>query len=261
MAGITAAVLQTDAVSGDLSGNLCRAEQLVCQAVGRGASLAVLPELFAFGYHPERVGRDPTGQEETLDWITGLSRKLGICLAGGFPEQREGLFYDSLAVSCRGDLTVYRKMHLFLPAGEGEVFTAGDTPVTVEWEGLKIGLSICFDLRFPALYRYYRDAGCQAVIVSAAFPFPRQEHWRILLRSRAIENQFFMAASNRCGTSGSLTFCGGSAVVDPSGTELDRCGARDPGLACAEIDPAVVSRARETLPCRLSPFFGQNDTF
>jgi predicted amidohydrolase len=245
-----AAVIQMDSVTGDLAGNLYRAEVLIQEACRQGASLVVLPELFAFGYNPELAGRVPSGQNETLDFINDMAGSGGICLAGGFLEEVNGLFYNSLAVSCRGEQAVYRKMHLFPPAGEEAVFRAGDKPVTVEWEGLKIGLSICFDLRFPALYRYYRDAGCQAVIVSAAFPFPRQEHWRILLRSRAIENQLYVAAANRCGQTGSLVFCGGSALIDPWGVDMDLCDDSSTSIAVGVLSRAVVDEVRSKIPCR-----------
>ena len=250
--------------SDDLTANLAEAERCVREAAGRGAEVVALPEMFAFmrregGAFPCAQGVDG----EIVSKVRSWARELGLrILAGSFPERgtdRDRVYNTSVLVSPGGEIEgVYRKMHLFdVDLGEegggrfqesasiapGDEIVVADTPVG------GFGLSICYDLRFPELYRAQADRGALFVTVPSAFtPQTGAAHWEVLLRARAIENQVFVIAPAQCGRHGpERRSHGHSLIIDPWGEVLARLE-EHPGIAVADCDLAAQRRVRSRLP-------------
>lgn len=247
--------------TGDVEANLAQAEALVEQASRRGATFVGLPENFAF----LRSEGAPIPEPQTLDgpWVKrmgGLARRLELTLLlGSLPEKREGarVFNTSLVLSPSGEtLAVYRKIHLFdidLPGlehlKESSAVAPGDLPVVAKTSFGLLGLSICYDLRFPELYRALTAEGARILAVPSAFTERTgKAHWEVLLRARAIENLAFVVAPAQVGRHGPGRSSHGHAmIVDPWGTVLAQVG-DGPGVAVAELDFALQDRLRKELP-------------
>jgi deaminated glutathione amidase len=253
----------------DVAENLRVAADLVRAAGRDGAQLVGLPENFAYlgsSKDHKLAIAEPAGEDEgpgpILSAMRGVAREAGVwLLLGGFPEQVPG-FPDrigntSLLLDPSGAIRArYRKMHLFdveIPGGsrfcESDTIVAGDAPIVAEtpWGGL--GLSICYDLRFPELYRALASKGARIISVPAAFTRETgKDHWHVLLRARAIENQAYVFAPAQWGFHGGKRASYGHAlVIDPWGVVLAECGERD-GYALAPIDFAYQDKVRTTLP-------------
>ena len=142
----------------------------------------------------------------------------------------------------------YRKLHLFSLLGEDKAFDSGDSWLLANTSIGKVGVIICYDLRFPELSRRLALEGAQMICVPAQWPKPRQEHWRTLLRARAIENQLFMVACNACGQIGKLDFFGMSMIIDPKGEVLAEGGEAEVEI-CATLDMQLMADWRAQIPC------------
>jgi omega-amidase len=144
-------------------------------------------------------------------------------------------------------LARYSKMQPFSLGGEAKNYTAGDQPVFFAWQGLIVAPFICYDLRFPELFRSAVRGGAQLFTVIANWPHMRIHHWVTLLQARAIENQAYVAGVNRCGTDPKFTYNGRSIIVDPHGTILADAGDGE-GMISAEISPEIVNKWRAEFP-------------
>jgi deaminated glutathione amidase len=242
--------------------NIERAERLVAQAAATGADLVMLPEKWTGIGPPDltrAVAESLDDGEATLamrDW----ARQLGITLHGGsIVERREGrekLSNTSVVIDREGEIAaVYRKIHLFdVQVGghvyrESETEEPGDQLVRTEVEGWKLGLTICYDLRFPELYRLLALEGCEALAVPAAFTlYTGKDHWEPLLRARAIENQCFVVAANQWGSyaDGKAAY-GRSMIVDPWGVVLAQAPDGD-GVISSELDRERIADVRRRIP-------------
>jgi predicted amidohydrolase len=254
----------------ELQANLQRAEGLVRRAAARGAKLVALPENLSF-MGPEDA-KLPTAEVWPLGdverdagvvrgWASALARELGVFLVlGGVTEksEREGRVYNAcVVVSDAGALVAkYRKIHLFdvdLADGtslrESRVVDAGSEVVACDTPVGKLGLSICYDLRFPELYRRLVDLGAEVLCVPAAFTVPTgRDHWHVLLRARAIESQCFVLAPAQWGSHGhGRSTYGHAMIVDPWGTIVAECPDGE-GIALAEVDLARERAIRAQLP-------------
>ena len=246
----------------DRAANLARAEALVRDAAARGARLIVLPEVFAW--------RGPTADEATAaEPVPGpttarlgaLARELGLWLvAGSLHERAPGEprpYNASCLLDPQGEIVArYRKVHLFdvdLPGRvavqESATRAPGSEVVTAATDVGTLGLSICYDLRFPELYRRLARAGAEVLLVPSAFTFPTgAAHWEVLLRARAIENQCYVVAADQAGTSPQgFADWGDSMIVDPWGRVLARAGDGE-AVVIAEIDLDYLARVRRELP-------------
>jgi predicted amidohydrolase len=255
----------------DVERNLARVEELARRARERGASLVVLPENFALmGDDAQKRSLaeavpEPSSQRGDLGPVLArlarLARELGVWVAaGGFPERSTDEarpFNTFVALTPEGTLAAkYRKLHLFdvdLADGssyrESESTSAGDEPVVVELDGVKTGLSICYDVRFPELYRELSREGAEALLVPAAFTLlTGKDHWEVLLRARAIENQCFVVAAAQWGRHprGRQTF-GKSMAIDPWGVAMATASEGE-GMALTELDLRYARQVRSTLP-------------
>jgi deaminated glutathione amidase len=243
--------------------NLARGTALVRQAAERGARLVVLPEVFAW--------RGPRGDEAavaealpgpTSEALAALARELQIWLCAGSLLERVPDEPRAYNTSClfdpRGTLVArYRKIHLFdveipgrVSVQESATRAAGTEVVAVPTELGTLGLSVCYDLRFPELYRRLVRAGAEILLVPSAFTFPTgAAHWEVLCRARAVENQCYLIAPDQTGTSPhGFADWGDSLIVDPWGRVVARAGDGE-GVITAEIDRTYLARVRRELPC------------
>ncbi len=247
----------------DLPANLAAAKELVGRAADRGAELVALPENFAF---LRREGEPfPCAQGvdgEIVGTVRELASRHGVWILGGtFPEAtgEDRVCNTSVLVSDSGEVAaVYRKMHLFdvdLRAQGGGCFqesksiAPGSEVVVAETPFGGIGLSVCYDLRFPELYRAQSERGVRFLAVPAAFaPETGRDHWELLLRARAVENQAFVLAPAQVGRHGpDRSSYGRSLVADPWGVVLG-CAPDGPGAFVVECDLAAQDRVRAALP-------------
>lgn len=259
---LRAACVQMHA-GGDRAENMLRAERLVHQAAADGATLVVLPEKWT-GY-----GTDDLLDAFAEDSDSGLARAamsawaatLRITLIGGsITERRPGrerYSNTTLAFGPDGsELGRYRKIHLFDVDVDGRSYREsdrqepGDALRIVQTGGWSIGLSICYDLRFPELYRALSADGAQVLVVPAAFTATTgAAHWETLVRARAIENQSFVLAPNQWGDHGEgVTTYGHSLIVDPWGRVLARAGGGEDAVIAAELDAEALEQIRASLP-------------
>jgi predicted amidohydrolase len=255
-----AAVQLTSTV--DRERNLATADRLTRAAAAAGAELVVLPEKWAVLGTPEETaaGAEPL-DGPTLTWARDTARELGIELvAGSIAERvpgREKGSNTSVHIGPDGeDRAVYRKIHMFdVEVGgrtyrESEHEQAGDEVVVSETAGgVELGLTVCYDLRFPELYRILAIRGAQVITVSAAFTLATtREHWEVLLRARAIEDQAFVIASNQVGEHAKGYRSGGrSMIVDPWGVVLAQAPDTETFIT-AELDLERQAEIRRTLP-------------
>jgi predicted amidohydrolase len=229
--------------------SLKKADEAVQEAVRSGADLIIFPEQFPTGWDPASSlfaeGEDgPIARrwcrigEEHGAWIVGSHREVSGA----------GLKNTALLIGPDGSIHArYAKVHLFSPGGEDCRYLPGDDLVVTSCAGLSIGLAICYDLRFPELFRRYADAGVDCMIIPAAWPCSRLNHFDLFIRARAVENQFFVAGVNTTGVTSVDQYCGGSLLVDPTGDILCR-GGEGEALIPAPIDRDLVQRTRRLFP-------------
>ncbi|MCA9550318.1 MAG: carbon-nitrogen hydrolase family protein [Myxococcales bacterium] len=257
-----AAVVQLTTTT-DVSASMAQAEALVAEAAGRGAQLVALPENVAFmGPEADKRALAQPVDGPLFRRLGELAGRHGIHLvAGTLPERGpdpEHVYNTSVLYGPDGQArAVYRKIHLFdVALGEGATHTEsasvapGAGAVRAETPLGTFGLSVCYDLRFPDLYRTLVRAGAELLFVPAAFTVPTgRDHWEVLLRARAIESQAYVLAPAQVGNNapGRVTY-GRSVIIDPWGTVLAQAPDR-PGVIYAEIDLGRVHDFRRKLPC------------
>jgi predicted amidohydrolase len=248
--------------SGSKAENLERMEPLVARAAATGADLVLLPEKWnGIGTHEIILDvAEPVDSGESVGAMSAWAKQHGITLVGGsIVESREGR--EKLSNTCvvfdpQGEVVAtYRKIHMFDVEVGGHVYREsdgeepGEGPMSCEVEGWRLGLTICYDLRFPELYRILAVEGAEIVTVPAAFTlYTGKDHWELLLRARAVENQCFVAAANQWGVhEGGKASYGRSSIVDPWGVVLAQAPDED-GVISAELDRAHMERIRRSLP-------------
>ncbi len=233
---------------GDVRANLRRWARLAERAADAGCRLLVLPELCDTGYLLDAIPILASPWPGCpLDTLRELAVRHNLAIAAGLSERADEAFYNSLAlVGADGALAGhYRKLHLF--RSERQVFTRGDRAVTAELCGWRIGLTICYDLRFGALHRELAAQGAELILNAAAWPAVRIEHWRVLLRARALDGQLWHIGANRTGTDAGLAMGGLSGVASPLG-EWQALGCTRGGLLTAEVSKAAIADAKARLP-------------
>ena len=248
---LTISLGQMDVKLGNPAENWRTVQQMTAEASRRGSDLVVFPELWSTGYDLENAANYATTTDKGLfAQVAALAQKyqiaiLGSCLSLLGEDQfgNTAVYFDKNGRS----LGEYSKLHLFRLMQEEQFLTAGGTPTLVAAEWGKAGLTICYDLRFPELFRQYALAGAQLVFVPAEWPHPRLAHWRTLLRARAIENQMFVVACNRVGHSKETDFFGHSCILDPWGEIVLELGEGEM-LGTAVIDIAQVEQVRAKIP-------------
>lgn len=251
MSRFTLALVQTDVVFGDPQANLAEAEKWIARVAAQGAEMALLPELWATGYALERAEQlaDPLG-EGGFAAMARWADKYGVAVGGSHLEKTpEGVYNTFALYGSDGSLWgAYRKIHLFGPMSERLFLLPGDYVEVVQLPWGAVGLAVCYDLRFPEIFRLQAVSGVRLFLVVAQWPRRRIDHWHMLLRARAVENQAFIAAVNRVGKDKRHLFGGESSVVGPDGKLLGRLGNR-PDTLLLDINLSQANAVRQ----RFSP--------
>ncbi|HEX5773017.1 MAG TPA: carbon-nitrogen family hydrolase, partial [Geomobilimonas sp.] len=215
----------------------------------KGAQLAVLPEMWSAGFAYKKLPELAAQTPRVLDAMASLSAELGLTVIGSLPELVDGKVCNTSYVTDRGrQVGSYRKLHLFSLMNEHEHIASGERSVVVETSVGRLGLAVCYDLRFPELFRKLALDGAEILCLPGEWPAPRQLHWRTLLRARAIENQCFVIAANCCGRQGKLDFFGMSLIIGPKGEVLAEGGYENCELT-ASLDFNVMENWRQQIPC------------
>lgn len=242
---------QIDVKLGDPAVNLTAVQAMTSLAASRGSDIVVFPELWSTGYDLEHGASYATPTDTGIfATVAALAQAhhiaiLGSCLSdlGSGRIGNTAVYFDHTGHA----LGVYSKTHLFRLMDEDQYLTAGDGRTLVQTPAGSMGLAICYDLRFPELFRAYALAGAQLVFLPAEWPHPRLAHWQTLLRARAIENQMFVVACNRVGESKGAHFCGHSSIIDPWGETVVE-GGETAELLTATIDMDQVTAVRAKIP-------------
>lgn len=242
-----AASVQFDIKLGDVDHNLSYVLSEIKRLKKEGVKLIVLPEMWSTGYAWRKLGRLSERTAEIVGELKGASKK-GIIIIGSMPEKDGEDIYNTAYIIDSGKLIgKYRKIHLFTPMKEDYFLKAGNEPLLCATSIGKIGVLICYDVRFPEIVRRLTLEGAEMLVVPAEWPHPRCDHWKTILKARAIENQLFVIAANRCGRQGMVRFCGNSMVVNPWGEVISEAGDGEETIA-ADIDLSLVKKYREDMP-------------
>ena len=236
-------IAQMDIVLGDKEKNIREGVSFVEEAVKRKSDIIVFPELWTTGYAKDIKELAEPLDGKTIKKLTEVAQKNRITIVGTIAEKAEEYYNTMHLVSPHGLEASYRKMHLFSLMNEERLFAAGNKI------GLKenIGMMICYDLRFPELSRKLTMNGAEILIICAEWPYPRIEHWRTLLKARAIDNLIYIIGCNRVGKDTKFEYFGHSAVIDPWGKRLIE-GEKDEMLLTCEIDLSLVKEVRKKFP-------------
>ncbi len=242
---------QIDVKLGEPHSNLTAVQTMTAEAARRGSDIIVFPELWSTGYDLEHGARYATPTDAGMfATVAALAKEhhisiLGSCLSdlGNGRIGNTAVYFDKSG----HPLGSYSKTHLFRLMDEDRYLSPGDGRTLVKTEWGLMGLAICYDLRFPELFRAYALAGAQLVFLPSEWPHPRLAHWQTLLRARAIENQMFLVACNRVGHSQGTDFFGHSCMIDPWG-EVVVEGGEGEMLLTAMIDLARVNDVRAKIP-------------
>ncbi|MFP4636162.1 MAG: nitrilase-related carbon-nitrogen hydrolase [Nitriliruptoraceae bacterium] len=247
------AAVQHDIVWEDRAATLEHLTPQVARAAATGAQLVMLTEMFATGFSMRTHLTAEPEDGPIVTWLHEQAAQHGVWITGSLALTAPADAADQrptntlLLVGPDGTQHRYDKIHPFSYAGEHERLRAGDDELIVELEGLRLGLSVCYDLRFAELY-WGRAARVDAELIVANWPAPRRSHWRSLADARAIENQTYVVAVNRVGRGGNkLDYVGDSRIVDPMGEVLASAAGIETILT-AELDAEVVASARERFP-------------
>lgn len=248
------AVAQIACALGDVPANLDKIAAFSQRTKGERAELILFPEMADTGYAM------PAVREKAQPWTQGavpflrdLAQRLELAIVCGVSEREGGQIYNTqVAIDAHGLIVAkYRKAHLFSPApiAEDKCFTAGSELVTWPQLDLRFGASICYDLRFPEVYRALAcERGANVFLLSSAWPFPRVEHLRVLAAARAIENQSYLLLANRVGTDDGVTFCGSSAIINPAGVVIAAASAEREELLTADVSADLIASIRTAMP-------------
>lgn len=250
MAKLSLTLAQMNIALGDVRKNSASAETIIAEAARRGSHVVVFPELWTTGYALDR------SKELAAQLNTGIFAQLAtwatqnkISIIGSTLEKR-GLEINNSASFFAPNgrmMGVYRKIHLFKLMDEDRWLQPGQAPLLMDLPWGTTGIAICYDLRFPELFRRYAVDGAKIVFIPAEWPLERIEHWRTLLAARAIENQMYIVAVNSVGETGNTIFGGHSMVIDPWGKTVVEMG-EQPGLASVEIELDLVDIVRKRIP-------------
>lgn len=251
MRELTVGLVQMDISLGQVKANIRRAEQQVEKAALAGVNLLILPELWNTGYALTEIHELAELLEgPTAQTISTWAKEYNMAIIGGSIAlaSPQGVTNTTLVFDQYGKLiSQYSKIHLFKLMEEDRYLAAGNQVVTTDIFGWRCGLMICYDLRFPELARSLVDQGTEILIVPAEFPHPRKDHWRTLLRARAIENQTYVLGVNRVGKDAKNHFFGHSMIINPWGQVVEE-GSEDELLIVGTLHKSALSEVRTKIP-------------
>jgi omega-amidase len=259
------AAIQHDIVWEDAAATRKQVEPLIAEAAASGSRLVVLTEMFATGFSmdPDRIAEESGGETEQFlieqaashhiwlaasiaQWTSPAATEPGEATVASQRPRSRRAGNVAIVAGPNGQLSRYQKIHPFSYAGEHEHYDAGSEFLTVDIEGLRVTVFICYDLRFADEF-WQVAPDTDLYVVPANWPEPRREHWRTLLRARAIENQAYVLGCNRVGAVESLRYLGDSAIIDPLGRTLVEASITETVLV-ADVEPSEVSRVRDRFP-------------
>ena len=230
--------------------NLVHAERLIGEAMKDSPDVVVLPETWNTGFFPKERLEELSDSGKIKARIGELAKNYGVnIVAGSVSNRRGGKVYNTSFVFDRSGACVaeYDKTHLFTPMGEHSYYAFGDHLSTFTLDGVKCGIIICYDIRFPEIVRSLALSGIEVLFVVSQWPRERIAHLRTLTAARAIENQMYVVCCNSCGRAENTIFGGNSAVIDPLGNVLSLAGETEE-IISAECDMRVVSKIRGKIP-------------
>lgn len=248
--------VQLDIAWEDRKANHAKVRRILATSPPKSGALVALPEMFASGFsmNVERIADDATRATERF--LCDIAKQFHVTVVGGLAisEAKPGAKATGLALNqavvAGPDGSVvsrYSKIHPYSPGKEAQHYGGGRAIVTFKWSDFTVAPFVCYDLRFPEIFRAGMQRGADVMVVIANWPSPRVEHWITLLRARAIENQSFVMGVNRCGNDPYLPYPGRSLIVAPNGSILADAGDRE-SIITAEIEPATVRDYRRELP-------------
>jgi len=252
MSTLTVSLVQMHVRKGAPRTNWPQMQQYTIQAAQQGAQLVVFPELWDAGGAFDKGREIASGLSGGLfAQVVALARQHDIHILGSLYEKRGAGVYNTMAVISprNGVMGAYRKIHLFPLMDEDQWLLPGEAPLVIDMPWGRTGFAICYDLRFPELFRRYAAERADMVIMPMAWPHPRLAHYRTLLRARAIENQCYMIAVNRVGPEeeNGAQFFGHSSIIDPWGETVIEVGETE-GIFTVTLDLTKVQQVRRTMP-------------
>jgi len=244
-------IIQMHVADGDVQANIARGLRLIREAAENTEFIA-LPELWTTGYDLNAIAKYAEGEGKgwSNELLKTIAEEYGVHIISSAPLKENGKLYDAaFLIGPDGIVGIYRKIHLFRPYGEDKVFTAGNELGYFNTPLGSVGIAICYDLRFPELFRLLAMKGARVIFIPASWGAPRALQWRTLLRARAAENQVFIVGVNRVGKSKATGehYSGNSAVYDPFGFELTHSEESEQVLT-VNVDLRTVDKIREMLP-------------
>ncbi|MBP8646232.1 MAG: carbon-nitrogen family hydrolase [Syntrophobacteraceae bacterium] len=249
---LTISLAQMDVIPSSPRENLEKGERFIAEAARRESDVICFPEMWTTGFHWEKISRRAEEHDRVIERVGTLARKYGIWIVGSMPGlNEEGRVSNTFILfNSQGEPAgTYRKTHLFSLLQEDRYVAPGRSSCLVTTPWGPVGLAICYDIRFPELFRTYALKGAKLVFCPAAFPHPRLDHWKILVRARAVENQMYLVGINQVGseemgTHGRITYFGHSVIIDPWGKTVVQAGESQEMLLTATIDPDLVDDIR-----------------
>lgn len=243
--------VQSDIVWEDAAANHRRVRGLLESAKPERGAVVVLPEMFASGFSMD-VAKTTDAGGKSAAFVAAMAKELGVYVVAGVvnPHERDRACHcnESVIVGPDGkDVARYQKIHPFTPGGESDHYRAGEMVIVVDISGWKVCPFVCYDLRFPEVFRIGVSKGAELFVVIANWPAARVHHWVTLLQARAIENQAYVVGVNRAGKDPKFEYPGRSLVVDPTGKVVGDAGERE-GVIQARLDRELLERTRATLP-------------
>jgi len=240
--------VQSDIVWEDKQANFARVREQLAQGSVEPGALIVLPEMFAVGFSMNVAGIAEPEDGPTHTFLAELAIEYKAAVVGAVVTRAaDGRGLNQAVVFDPGGrlLARYSKIHPFSYGGETKHYAGGNEVVVFEWGGFKIAPLVCYDLRFPEVFRHAALRGAELLVVIASWPEARDSHWRALLPARAIENQCYLVGVNRVGADPQVTYAGHSVILDPKGVPLASCSSQAELLVAAiEREPLVAYREK-----------------
>jgi omega-amidase len=228
---------------------LCKVKGFIRYAAECRADIICFPEQFATGWDPESRNNIQNLTGPVISKLKSCARENSIAILGSFREaSASGPKNTAVAIGKDGTiLTRYAKVHLFSHAREDNFFEPGTNLGIFSLGSFSCGIAICYDLRFPELFRIYAKRGVQVIFIPAAWPQNRIRHWELFIRARAAENQMYIVGINTTGTTPVDRYAGGSMVADPQGAIIQKAGDAEQ-LIFTDLDPRIIEEARCSFP-------------